>query len=293
MLLTLWLAHWIRNRASKQFKAAESLTAERRWCLTGTPIQNSMDDLLSLLKFIRFEPFSAQSIFQKSIVEPLQVDRADRFRNLKLLLRVICLRRNVGLLDLSPAETENVSISLSQLEKEIYENTLKNCQAEFDRLVSTNSEIKKYNVLFTTIMKLRRICNHGTFPTSSPGGSTPSGQGKGSARSSSNNPEALCEFCGTEDEDAAALLDGLEVCPECSRPLHIRRKSRPPTTSSESLSPLPRENQNGSLPFDSPQPANDCGQGYSTKLTAVTANIRDHLHESKRYICFPKSSSSL
>ncbi|RYP37998.1 hypothetical protein DL767_002726 [Monosporascus sp. MG133] len=136
-------AHWIRNQSSEQFNAVEALQAERRWCLTGTPIQNSLADLRSLLRFLHFQPFASQAFFEKHIVEPLRSNSHDSFRNLQLLLRIICLRRNAGYLHLPPAETEEVAISLTPEETAVYDGILADCQAEFDKIVSGKSEIRK------------------------------------------------------------------------------------------------------------------------------------------------------
>jgi len=46
-------AHAIKNRQAATTKAALLLTAERRWCLSGTPLQNRVGDLIALVRFLR------------------------------------------------------------------------------------------------------------------------------------------------------------------------------------------------------------------------------------------------
>ncbi|KAI5923344.1 P-loop containing nucleoside triphosphate hydrolase protein [Camillea tinctor] len=49
----LWWPHHIRNRESQVFMACCQVRAQYRWCLTGTPIQNSLDDYGALLSFLK------------------------------------------------------------------------------------------------------------------------------------------------------------------------------------------------------------------------------------------------
>ena len=50
-------SHLIKNPLAGCCQAAICLQAENRWCLSGTPIQNSMDDLYSTMRFLQVKPW--------------------------------------------------------------------------------------------------------------------------------------------------------------------------------------------------------------------------------------------
>lgn len=167
----------------------------------------------------------------------------------------------------------------------MYDGILADCQAEFDKMVSTKSEIKRYNVLFTTIMKLRRLCNHGTLQAATPSCPTPSGKRRRFEKQQiSTDRELFCEFCSGEDEDTAALLGSLDVCPRCSRCLDGQEASLSQTPMNR-LSPAPPPSSlvPEASASRSPTPLPSGLQaGYSSKLVTVTDNIQKSVNDSKR-----------
>jgi DNA repair protein RAD5 len=65
-------AHTIKNRQSKTAKACYDLAAEHRWVLTGTPIVNRLEDLFSLVRFLRVEPWNNFSFWRTFITVPFE-----------------------------------------------------------------------------------------------------------------------------------------------------------------------------------------------------------------------------
>lgn len=65
-------AHVIKSRASLTAKACYAIEADRRWVMTGTPIQNKLEDLFSLIRFLRVEPWSVYPYWRDNIQVPFE-----------------------------------------------------------------------------------------------------------------------------------------------------------------------------------------------------------------------------
>lgn len=64
-------SHLVKNPVAQQTKAVVALKAERRWAVTGTPLQNAARDLLSLMQFLRLEPLNDASYWRRTVERPL------------------------------------------------------------------------------------------------------------------------------------------------------------------------------------------------------------------------------
>lgn len=145
-------AHDIRTTTSKRFNAVCALSGERKWALTGTPIQNRMEDLAALFGFIGYSPLGTPALMQ----EMLRDDDSQGLSGLEKLrgaLGILCLRRSHAIvnLDLPKREETVVAIPFSPDERQFY-----------DQIAGTGQKVVTHllNPL-TRIHHLRMICNYG------------------------------------------------------------------------------------------------------------------------------------
>ncbi|EGC36371.1 hypothetical protein DICPUDRAFT_31970 [Dictyostelium purpureum] len=84
-------AHTIKERTTRTSRSSYSLHSKIRWCVTGTPIQNKLDDLFSLIHFLRVEPFSNYSWWNQYILKPSKLKDDIGFSRLRVCNKVIIL----------------------------------------------------------------------------------------------------------------------------------------------------------------------------------------------------------
>ncbi|KAF9164320.1 hypothetical protein BGX21_000164 [Mortierella sp. AD011] len=160
-------AHIIKEVSTIQSKAACALTAERRWCLTGTPIQNKLDDLFALVKFLRMQPFDEKAHWAHYIAKPIKAANPIGITRLQTLMKVITLRRTKTqmvdgkpLLEL-PVRTDHMRIlELSLSERQMYQRMELSAKQTVDQIVQENKIMKNYAHILQAILKLRQICAH-------------------------------------------------------------------------------------------------------------------------------------
>lgn len=152
-------AHTIRTRKTKVFQAACALQAQHRWCLTGTPIQNSIEDLGSLVSFLRVAPFDDAATFKNRFVTPILKQEPRGWDRLTALVKAISLRRvkgaEEGNLRLPPKTVVIEPVRLSPKEAAIYDIFVRSLTLGIQCAGSESS-------LFQAILRLRQISNHGS-----------------------------------------------------------------------------------------------------------------------------------
>lgn len=153
------IAHKIRNRKTKQFQAVQQLPAQRRWCLTGTPIQNRLEDLGSLVAFLRVPELERASTFRSCVITPTSPDRGSEFQNLQILLKTICLRRTRDILGLPELIAHPRPLVFSAQERQQYNDLYEHYGKQVQIAVSGVSKFA--SATLQSIHQLRLFCNNG------------------------------------------------------------------------------------------------------------------------------------
>ncbi|KAM7488286.1 hypothetical protein LguiB_025770 [Lonicera macranthoides] len=86
-------AHTIKSSRTQGAQAAFKLSSHCRWCLTGTPLQNNLEDLYSLLCFLHVEPWCNWAWWNKLIQRPYENGDQRGLKLIKAILRPLMLRR--------------------------------------------------------------------------------------------------------------------------------------------------------------------------------------------------------
>jgi hypothetical protein len=142
--------------------------ADRRLCLTGTPVQNKLDDVFALIKFLRLEPFDDKNIWTEFIGSPVKFGQALGVARLQTIMKCITLRRtketktNDGkkILALPPRRDELRYLKFDTEEQAIYDQFFNESKAEFNEMSDKNEVMKNYVGILQKILRLRQICDH-------------------------------------------------------------------------------------------------------------------------------------
>lgn len=157
-------AHMIREQSTLLFKAVCRLQANRRWAVTGTPVQNKLDDLAALLAFIRLKPFDNKATFTQAIVQPFKACDAEIVPKLRVLVDSITLRRLKDKIHLPPRTDQIARLRFSPSEEKLYKLFEQKAQDKVEVLSAGREKIlggKTYIHILQSILRLRLISAHG------------------------------------------------------------------------------------------------------------------------------------
>ena len=197
--LVLDEAHRIKQRTNSTSLAAFALAADYRWCLSGTPLQNRVGELYSLVRFLRFSPFAHYfckgcdckslhfrfidnkycqkcgcartkhySYFKQVISGPIVkfgVGDGVALNVLKTqVLDTILLRRTKverqADLNLPTMSVELRKLQLTPEERDFYESLYKQSILKFDTFAKSGTLLHNYAHIFDLLTRLRQALDH-------------------------------------------------------------------------------------------------------------------------------------
>ncbi|ODV74162.1 DNA repair protein RAD16 [Cyberlindnera jadinii NRRL Y-1542] len=193
-------AHNIKDRQSNTARAANNLKTQKRWCLSGTPLQNRIGEMYSLIKFLDIEPFGNYfctkcpcrskewnftdwkhcdhcghvpmqhtNFFNHFMLKNIQKfgiqgDGLQSFGNIQALLKNIMLRRTkverADDLGLPPRVEEIRRDFFNEEEKDLYQSLYSDSKRKFNEYVAEGVVLNNYANIFTLITRMRQLADH-------------------------------------------------------------------------------------------------------------------------------------
>lgn len=174
-------AHTIKNRNAKATQACYALRSEYRWCLTGTPMQNNLDELQSLIKFLRIKPYNDLKVWKDQITTPMKAGRGTvAMKRLEFYLKAFMKRRRKDILKkegaLNPGgkavadggfnngfkiterKIVDVSAEFTPEERSFYQRLETRTDKSIEKMMNGNT--MSYASALVMLLRLRQACNH-------------------------------------------------------------------------------------------------------------------------------------
>lgn len=131
-------------------------------------MQNKLDDVFALLKFLKLEPFDEKAVWTEFIGTPVKYGQTVGVARLQSIMKYITLRRTKEskaengqrILCLPPRRDELRLLKFDEHEKAIYDQFFTESKAEFTELSKQNEVMKNYVGILQKILRLRQICDH-------------------------------------------------------------------------------------------------------------------------------------
>ena len=151
----------IKNPATRQARAARSLGAEYRVALTGTPVENHVGDLWSVMQFLNPGLLGTEGEFKRNYFIPIQAERdegaAQRLQRATgpFILRRLKTDRAI-ITDLPDKMETKEFCPLTREQATLYEAVLR----EAEQSLEDAEGIGRRGAILGTLTKLKQVCNH-------------------------------------------------------------------------------------------------------------------------------------
>lgn len=154
-------AQFIKNSASATARAARSLQAGERVALTGTPVENHLAELWSIMEFLNPGLLGPRETFRREIAIPVErYGREDVALRLRRMVAPFILRRVKNdpgiMLDLPAKQETRVFCSLTREQASLYQSAVNESLLEIE---SVDGIARRGRVL-ALLTALKQICNH-------------------------------------------------------------------------------------------------------------------------------------
>jgi SNF2 family DNA or RNA helicase len=153
----------IKNPSSKSYQAVKQLKSRFKLILSGTPVENSVNDLWTQMSFINPGLLGTQQFFMNEFVTPIEKKKdEEKARKLQAIIKPFVLRRTKEQVATElPPKTENLFYcQMSDEQASVYEKVKSEYRNELLKSLEDGTFAQAQMQVLQGLIKLRQIANH-------------------------------------------------------------------------------------------------------------------------------------
>ena len=169
-------AQAIKNSRSKTARAAYALPADHRMCLTGTPVENRLEELWSLLRFLMPGLLGSEASFKERFARPIEADDRRARAALRARVRPYILRRMKQQVaaELPPLTEIVVRCEMSEAQRATYDGVRLMARREVQDAIDERGERGATMRVLEALLRMRQACCDPTLLPGDAGEGVPS-----------------------------------------------------------------------------------------------------------------------
>ena len=150
----------LKNSKTENWKAAKKIKAEQKIALSGTPIENRIEDLWSIIEIIAPKVLGSEKSFQKNYSNKIAKGNTQKINELRERIKPIVLRRRKNIVESDlPDKIESIIRCEMQIDqRKFYYNIIKSIQKKISPLLDSTNSFKNRISLLAALTHLRQAC---------------------------------------------------------------------------------------------------------------------------------------
>lgn len=154
-------AQQIKNPSTRSAKAARALPARQRIALTGTPVENQLSEMRSILDFVNPGVLGSAQFFRNHFARPIERDGdealIERLRRLTALFILRRLKTDPTIIDDLPEKDERViTVRMTREQAALYQAYVEDVKVR----IAESSGIARRGLVLASLTRIKQICNH-------------------------------------------------------------------------------------------------------------------------------------
>jgi SNF2 family DNA or RNA helicase len=155
----------VKNAETRQAQAARALKAQARVALTGTPVENRLTELWSIMAFLNPGYLGGETEFRRSFARPIEragdSEASARLRQLTAPFILRRLKSDPTIISDLPEKSEmKVFVPLTQEQATLYEATVRDALAQIQGADDEGERLRRRGLVLAMLTRLKQVCNH-------------------------------------------------------------------------------------------------------------------------------------